>query len=443
MNLTQLKQLDIPRSPGCYFFLDKQNTIIYIGKAADLRSRVLSYWQKGAGHTPAKYSMLKRVADIQWTPVDTEIEALLLEANLIKKHQPPYNVALRDDKRYIYIKISTEETWPRVYMTRTIEQSGKYFGPFTSAEAVKQTLKVIRQIWPYRSCRTIPKRACLYYRINKCPGMCEGHISQKEYQKIINQISLFLEGKKQKVIKEIQKELKQLKKERNKNEVTKPNLDTRITSYEYMLNNINRVLEHTNILSLMDKYASDVVELAKLLQLPRIPERIEGYDISNLPGGRVGSQAVGSMVVFHKGEPNKDQYRKFKIRAQSGKRGDTQMLEEMLDRRLSKLENPEGNDKWPEPDLIIIDGGKQQLNTTLKVLKRYSLNIPAISISKGEGMRSSQAPDKIFFPGKSTPLQLPLNSPALHVIKRVRDEAHRFAIEYHRKLRSKKYKNNS
>lgn len=438
MNKELVKKLNIPRSPGCYFFLDENDKIIYIGKAANLRSRVLSYWQKGTDHTPAKYSMLKRVARIDWTEVDTEIEALLLEANLIKKHQPPYNVALRDDKRYIYIKISTEETWPRVYMTRTIDQSGKYFGPFTSVEAVKQTLKVVRQIWPYRSCRTMPKRACLYYRINKCPGMCEGHISEQEYNHIIGQISSFLEGRKKKVMEDIKKKLRKLKKQKentdDKDKVEQ--LDEQIDHYKATLNNINRVLEHTNILSLIDKYANDVVELAKLLQLPRIPKRIEGYDISSI----FGSQAVGSMVVFHKGEPNKEQYRKFKIQAGNGEKGDTQMLEEMLDRRLSKLSGSGNNNKWPEPDLIIIDGGKQQLNTASRVLKRYSLNIPVISISKGSGMRSSQAPDKIFFPDKSTPLQLPLNSPALHVIKRVRDEAHRFAIEYHRKLRSKKYK---
>ena len=437
MDLERVKKLDIPRSPGCYFFLDGEGNILYIGKAADLRSRVLSYWQKGTDHTPAKYSMLKRVHRIDWTETDSEIEALLLEANLIKRYQPPYNVALRDDKRYIYIKISEEEEYPRIFMTRSLDQSGRYFGPFTSVEAVKQTLKVIRKIWPYRSCRTMPKRACLYYRIGKCPGPCEGHISPREYRKIIGQITLFLEGKKKKVVEEIEKKLKKLKQQKEKGTGEEEELERRINYYENILTQMDRVLRHTNILSLMDKYASDVVELAKLLQLPRVPERIEGYDISSI----FGSQAVGSMVVFTQGEPNKDQYRKFKVKAEQNQKGDTQMLEEVLDRRLSKLEETEKTEKWPRPDLLIIDGGKQQLNTAQRVLKRYSLDIPLISISKGSGMRSSQAPDKIFFPGQSTPLQLPLNSPALHIVKRVRDEAHRFAIEYHKKLRKKKYIN--
>jgi excinuclease ABC subunit C len=212
-------------------------------------------------------------------------------------------------------------------------------------------------------------------------------------------------------------------------------LDARINYYENTLNNINRVLEHSNILSLMDKYASDVAELAKLLGLPRIPARIEGYDISNI----FGSQAVGSMVVFTQGEADKDQYRKFKIRTE-GEKGDTQMLAEVLERRLKKVNDRNTDSKWPDPDLLIIDGGKQQLNTALRVLKKMSLDIPVISISKGEALRSARAKDKIFFPGQKEPLQLPLNSPALHIIKRVRDEAHRFAIEYHRKLRGKKYK---
>ncbi len=436
MNLEKIKKLNIPRSPGCYFFLDKNDKIIYIGKAANLKSRVFSYWQKGSDHTPAKYSMTTKVNDIQWRETDSEIEALLLEANLIKKHQPHYNIALRDDKRHIYIKISTEEKWPRVFMTRKIDQAGTYFGPFVNVEAVKQTLKTIRKIWPFRSCKTMPRNVCLYYRIGKCPGMCENYANKQEYNAIIKQISLFLEGKKHQIIKEQEKKLRKLRKQRDDDSNNAQELDAHIASYEYMLNNINRILEHANILSLMDKYAGDVTELAKLLGLPTIPQRIEGYDISTI----FGSQAVGSMVVFTNGEADKNQYRKFKIKTCQNKTNDTQMLKEILERRLYKLKNEKTAKHWPYPDLIIIDGGRQQLNVTLNVLKKMSLNIMAISISKGNGNRSARSRDKIFFPEKRAPLNLPLNSPAFHIIKRVRDEAHRFAILYHRKLRSKKYK---
>ena len=436
MNLKQIKTINIPNNPGCYLFYNRNNEIIYIGKAANLRSRVLSYWQKSADHTPAKQGMLKRIASIDWIRTDSEIEALLLEANLIKKHQPYFNVVMRDDKRFVYIKISTEEKFPRVFMTRKLDQTGRFFGPFTSVEAVKQTLKVIRKIWPYRSCRTMPKRACLYYRIGKCPGPCEDRISASEYKKIINQISLFLEGKRSKVEANIKREITRLEKHLKTLSEDDPEYEetkTKIDRLNYQLRNLAKTLEHTNILTLKDKYAGDVLELAKVLGLPQVPQRIEGYDISNL----FGKMATGSMVVFTEGEPDKNEYRKFKIQTEEDK-GDVAMLKEVLERRLSKINTEE--EKWPRPDLIILDGGKAQLNTAVRLLKKYSPDIPILAVSKGEKMRSSQAPDKVFFPGQKEPLKLPLASPALHIIKRVRDEAHRFAISYHRQRKRKTLK---
>jgi len=445
MNLSKVKQLNLPKSPGVYQFLNKNGEIIYIGKAANLKSRILSYWQKSTTHSLAKYSMLKQVEKINWLETNSEIEALLLEANLIKKHQPQYNIALRDDKRYVYIKISSEEDWPRVFMTRKLEKSGKYFGPFVSAEAVRQTLKAIRKIWPYRSCSRLPKKACLYYRINKCPGMCENLITKQEYKRIIRQITLFLQGKKKQVIKEIEKEISK---------------GVNIDYLKYQLANLNKVLEHTNILSLVEKYATDVVEVAKILGLPRVPQRIEGYDISNLPvdlsadqAGKVGildrQAAVGSMVVFTEGEPDKSEYRKFKIKIDQGKLNDVRMLCEVLKRRFGRVKKVKGSGSlkfrglvsdrtiWPVPDLIIIDGGKAQLNAAIRIVKNVGLDLPVIAIAKGKGLRSAQAPDKLFFPGEKKPLELSLSSPALHLLKRVRDEAHRFAVSYHRQLRKK------
>jgi excinuclease ABC subunit C len=416
MTLDKIKKLEIPQKPGCYKFLSRSKKIIYIGKAANLKNRILSYWQKSTSHSPAKYSMLKQVSQIDWLETDSEIEALLLEANLIKKHQPPYNIVLRDDKRYVYIKISTEEEWPRIFITRKLEKSGKYFGPFVSVEAVRQTLKSVRKIWPYRSCARLPKKICLYYRIGKCPGMCEGKVNKSEYKKIIKQITLFLEGKKMKISKEMEREIKKGEKK---------NQDVKFLKYRLI--NMQKVLEHANIISLIDKYATDVLELAKVLGLPRVPERIEGYDISNI----FGRQAVGSMVVFSAGEPDKNEYRKFKIKIGQGKANDVGMLKEVLERRF--------NNDWPLPDFIVIDGGKAQLNVACRVLKGLKLDIPVLAISKGEGLRSAQALDKIFFPGEKRPLELPLASPALHIIKRVRDEAHRFAILYHRQLRKKSW----
>lgn len=418
MIIDDIKKLNIPKSPGCYEFFNKAGKIIYVGKAVDLRSRVLSYWRESNGHSAAKHSMMKQLAGVEWIETDSEVEALLLEANLIKKHQPQYNVVMRDDKRYVYIKISTEEDIPRIFMTRNLDKSGRYFGPFVSTEAVRETLKVIRRIWPYRSCAVLPKKVCLYYRIGKCPGMCEYPETIPAYKKIIQNIILFLEGGKKQVIKNIESDIKKLSK-------TDPEGEE-IRLLKYQLINIRKVLAHTNILSLMEKYAADLVELAKVLSLDKVPERIEGYDISNI----FGREAVGSMVVFAAGEPDKSQYRKFKIRIGQGEANDTKMLKEVLERRF--------NNDWPAPDLIIIDGGKGQLSAGLQILNKRRLDINIISVSKGAGLRSAAAPDKVFFPGQDRPLVLPLSSPALHIIKRVRDEAHRFAVKYHRQLKRKK-----
>jgi excinuclease ABC subunit C len=424
-----IKKLNIPKSPGCYFFLNAKGEVIYIGKAANLASRVSSYWRESANHTPAKEEMVKQAKKIQWIEVDSEIEALLLEANLIKKNRPPFNIVMRDDKRFVYIKISTEEEWPRVFMTRQVEKSGRYFGPFVSTEAVRETLRVLRKIWPYRSCAFLPKKACLYYRIGKCPGMCAVQTEKKEYDKIVKQIILFLEGKKSEVIRGIEKEITIYdlrSKNRDMQSEEQDKLMYKLNSLKYQLLNIKKVLEHANVLSLADKYSADVVELAKILGLAKTPDRIEGYDISNI----FGQEAVGSMVVFAAGEPDKKEYRKFKIKIGEGMANDVGMLKEIIDRRF--------NNDWPQPDLIIVDGGKGQLNAILSVLLKRKLDIPVIAVSKGEGLRSALAPDKIFFPGEKKPLVLPLASPALHVIKRVRDEAHRFAIKYHRELRMRK-----
>lgn len=455
MRLEEIKELKIPKKPGCYFFKDDSGKIIYVGKAVDLRSRVLSYFRESTNHSSAKYSMLKRIAKIEFIEVDSEIEALLLEANLIKKHQPHYNVVMRDDKRHVYIKVSTEDKFPRVFLARKLDKSGRFFGPFVSTEAVQETLKVIRKIWPYRSCTNMPKKVCLYYQIGKCPGPCEFKISEADYTKIVKNIILFLEGNKQVMIKNYELRIKNLEREiknhppaggskikdsKSIEDESLVLLEQELNLLKYQILNLKKVLGMSRIIGISEKYAADVVELAKILNLTKVPKRIEGYDISNI----YGQAAVGSMVVFENGEPNKSEYKKFKIKIEDSL-GDTGMLREVLERRFKHVTDNTKHETdiskktqaWESPDLIIIDGGKGQLNTVLKVLKKFNLDILAISVSKGEGLRSAAAPDKIFFPGEAKPLQLPLASPALHIIKRVRDEAHRFAISYHKELRKK------
>lgn len=459
MNLVEVKKLNIPTGPGSYQYYDKAGKIIYIGKAANLRSRVLSYWRSGTEHTPAKEQMISKITKIKWVETETEIEALLLEANLVKKYQPPYNVLLRDDKRHIYIKITNDE-FPRILTTREIDKSGRYFGPFTSSTAVRETIKAIGKIFPYGRFITMAKSRTNELKAKRYPQLYGAPENINEYKKIIKQITAFLEGNSPKIINEIKKEIKNLsiviptgakrsggipfrQKESDPSASSRDDNSEKIQQLKYRLLNMHNVLSHSNILGVQDKYAADVVELAKTLNLPKVPARIEGYDISNL----FGSSAVGSMVVFKNGEPEKSQYRKFKIRGltangkiassrelgtHNGKKGDdTGMLKEILERRF--------NNAWAMPDLIIIDGGKGQLSACLSILKKLKINIPILAVSKGEGLRSAHAPDKIFFPKMKTPLILPLASPALHIVKRVRDEAHRFAIGFHRQRRSKNW----
>lgn len=420
MNLYDIKKLNIPSSPGSYQFYNSKGEIIYIGKAANLKSRVLSYWQKSANHTPAKNKMLKEIKKIKLIKTDSEIEALLLEANLIKKYQPYYNVLLRDDKRFLYIKISLADEIPGVFLTRTVDKSGKYFGPFTSSQAAKETIRALRKIFPYCNMKKMQKRPCFYYQVGRCLGVCANKINRQEYLKlVIKPLILFLEGKKKNVVKNLETRIKKIEKSHCENE--------ELIKLKYELKNIKYVLENSRVLSVGEKYANDVLELTKILNLPKIPKRIEGYDIANI----FGKNAVGSMVVFSDGEVDKNQYRKFKIKVGQGQANDVGMLKEILERRF--------NNDWLLPDLIIVDGGKAQLNAAGQVIKKRGLKIPLIAISKGEGLRSALAADKLFFPGEKKPLVLPLASPALHLIKRVRDEAHRFAIGYHKKLRSRSF----
>jgi len=445
ISLTGVKKLNIPKKPGSYQFKNKAGKIIYIGKAGNLRSRIFSYFQKGAAHSSLKQALLKEINRIEWIETDSEIEALLLEANLIKKYQPNFNVLMRDDKRYAYIKVSTEDEIPGVFITRKIEKTGKYFGPFTNTTAMRETIKAVRKIWPYCTERKIKKKLCFYAQIGRCRGVCGGEYGIAEYkEKVIKPIILFLQGKKRRIIKNYELKIKNLS-VRSGSDFGR---EKELNNLKYQLLNMKNVLEHANILSISEKYAADVMELAKELALPRVPRRIEGYDISNI----FGREAVGVMVVFRGGEPDKKEYRKFKIRVGEGEANDTGMLREVLQRRLRYLTDNRpavakamagkqqiaDNSFRKIPDLIIIDGGKGQLNAAVRVLKKIKLDIPIIAVSKGRGLRSSRAPDKIFFPGEKKSLELPLASPALHIIKRVRDEAHRFAISYHKLLRKKR-----
>ncbi|MDD2496952.1 MAG: excinuclease ABC subunit UvrC [Desulfitobacteriaceae bacterium] len=547
----------LPNKPGVYLMKDERGKIIYVGKATSLRQRVRSYFQNSRHHTPKENSLVKRIADLETIVVDSPVEALILEGNLIKQYRPRYNVRLKDDKHYPYLKITLDEEYPRVLVVRSTHPDGaKYFGPYTSSSAMNETLKVIRGVFPVRSCKDRDlkqkKRPCLNAHINKCTGPCTGNISKEEYGETVRQLILFLEGRQQEIIKDLEKRMQDAAEELRfeeaarirdrinavkqvveKQKVENDSFDDRdvialategneavvqvffvrqgkivgrdhffLTNAEgdrkelllsvFLHQHYSRmdyippeiVVEHEpedldllvqwlsnkrhkkvsvhvprrgdkkrlvelvakNARILLDQHrlaqnrrseeaAQALEELRQELKMPRTPQRIECYDISNIQG----TNSVGSMVVFINGEPKPSQYRRFKIKTVEGP-NDFASLQEVVSRRVKRGQEErvqvrearlDSKDvKFAEfPDLMIIDGGKGQLSAVKEVLDELGVDIPVFGLAKEF--------EHLFRPGESSPVILTKNSPAFYLVQRVRDEAHRFAITYHRKLRGK------
>jgi len=385
-----------PDSPGVYIMRDARRRPIYIGKASSLKRRVLSYFQRP--QETRLEQMLTQVHSIDVKKSDSVIEALFLENDLIKKYRPKYNVKLKDDKTFLGIFI-TKEDWPRIFPARITQKlpKGEFYGPFPSANQVREALQIIRKIFPFRvSCQPLSGKACFEYHLGQCPGVCAGKVEIKDYQKTIHQIKLFLRGKKKSVIKEIEKDMKTAAKNMDFEKAAK------LRDKIFALRHIQDVA---------------LIQEEDLHHPEDIPSRIEAYDVSNISG----AFAVGSMVVFTEGLVDKSQYRKFKIQiSEAWKKGadDIAALKEILSRRLNHTE-------WPYPDLILIDGGKGQVNGANEILKARRLNVPVIGIAKGPDRDKDEliGVENLSFDKK--------------LLLRVRDEAHRFAIEYYR-LRHRK-----
>ncbi len=549
----------LPTKPGCYLMKDEAERVIYVGKAINLRNRVRSYFHSSAAASPKTQQLVRKIADIEWIVVDSELEALILEMNLIKKHRPYYNVRLKDDKRYPYIKIHWAEPYPKVTVTRQMLQDGsRYFGPYTSVWAVHQTLDVLRRIFPYLTCdRNITgkdERACLYYDIRLCAAPCIGAISQDEYRQMIEDLSQFLYGRTEPIVSRLQAEMgkaaDELRFERaaalrdqiraienvveRQKVISSEYLDSdviamarsdgeacvqvffirggKLIGREYFLlegteaspdpdvmaefikqfynqapnipeqvllpheveeaqiirqwlrqksgaEKVEIVVPHEGLqreliqmaaenaaetlAALQAQWEADrhhqeqaLAELREALSLSGPPNRIECYDISNTQG----TAAVGSMVVFEQGVPKKKHYRHFNIRSVVGP-DDFASMEEVLTRRFNRwqaaLENSQVPGKKPDqafailPDLIIVDGGKCQLGRAVKVLERFGLSdrVPVAGLAKQN--------EELFIPSLEKSILLPRHSQGLYLIQRIRDEAHRFAITSHRKLRTK------
>ena len=544
----QEKLAHLPDRPGVYLLKGAGEGFLYIGKANVLSDRVRSYFQKGATMTPRIRHMVEQVRDLECMVTGSELEALILENNLIKKHRPRYNVVLRDDKNYPYLRLPIRDDYPRLSIVRRIQPDGAvYFGPYVPTNALRETLKVLRRLFPLPNCHIVidgtAERPCIEFEIKRCLAPCTGHQSREQYREMIRQLRLFLEGKDTELIKtlrtlmeveaaglhfeeaaRIRDQIAKIEKTLEKQRVTTTELidldvmaiarsgdqldlqvlfirggmltgrkdffmsgmgDTPdeevIASFLQQFYNKEGVVPPEVILptlpaeaELLSQWLSErrggrvrlsvpspalrggkaipllklalenaavaleghlseqhlgtvaLQELKRGLGLSRLPSRIEAFDISNI----MGHDAVGSMVVFEEGKAKKSAYRHFKIKTISGA-DDFGMIEEVVRRHYTQ-ELSEGR---PLPDLVVIDGGRGQLSSALSALRDSGMadrDVIALAKAKGEKF------ERVFVPGSSEPLPLDPASPATHLLQRVRDEAHRFAITHHRKLRGKK-----
>ncbi len=553
----------LPKEPGVYLMHDAGGKVIYVGKSVNLRARVHSYFHASTQHDAKTRQLVSKIADIDWIIVSNEVEALILENSLIKRYQPHYNIQLKDDKQYPYIKVHWQMPFPKVTMTRYVISDGaRYYGPYTSAWSVRQTLEGLRRVFPYLSCdRKITgqdSRACLYYDIKQCAGPCIGAIDQAAYREMIDQLCHFLEGDSESVLEQLRQKM-QTAADRLQFELAATYRDRlaaaeRIAQQQqvvaqkgtdmdviglanddgdsclqiffvrhgkllgrdsFTLTNTSGEIESNIVSSFLTQFYDqaahippqillpvlpgdaaviekwlyqqrqakvqlraphhgpkrDLLELAQrnaaetlarlqeqwqreahrqteavaalqeVLGMAVPPNRIEGYDISTLQG----SNSVGSMVVFQRGVPEKSHYRRFHIQSvqTTGRPDDYASMAEMLSRRFrravaSQQDQPGQESNVREkmwrllPDLVLIDGGKGQLGVAVKVLRQFGLEdqVTVLGLAKQR--------EEIFLPGRAIPLRLSLDSPALRLLQRVRDEAHRFAITFQRQTRRKR-----
>jgi excinuclease ABC subunit C len=413
----------LPTKPGVYTFLDEKNNVLYVGKAKDLKARVSSYFQNKGILEEKTLALVEQIKRIKITIVESELESLLLEAHYIQKYKPRYNVRMTDNKSYPLIQITINDDYPKVlYARRTDDVNSLYFGPYPSSSSVKTVLKTLRRIFPFQSVRNHPRRICLYHHLGlcPCPPAFDSPELKKEYYRNIRNIVRVLSGETKTIIREFERERDSLSKNEKFEEAAL--LQRKIDALHYITQPIRQPFEYEinpNLRTDIRKRETD--ELMNVLNREGYAlsslRKIECYDISNTQG----TNATGSMVVFVDGEKESSLYRKFKIR-KDGIPNDFAMHQEVMGRRLKHKED------WPFPELFIIDGGKGQVSSVKKVFEELGIDRPIIGLAKRE---------ETIVTSDLKEVSLPKHSPALQLIMRIRDEAHRFAITYHRKLRSK------
>jgi excinuclease ABC subunit C len=430
------KLTELPKDPGVYFHKDAHGEIIYIGKAAVLKNRVRQYFQKSRTRDPKTDALVAEISDLEWMVVETELDALFLEAEMIRRYMPRYNILLRDDKAMSYVRISYKDDHPTVTLTRRpLDDGAHYFGPYFSAFSVRRALKYLRRIYPFSTHSVnAPKRACLQYHLGLCPGIEGGKGDIKVYRDNLKKLMQYLKGERVQLIRDTEREMKSAAKQQN------------FEMAAMYRNQLNALKGLTRQIVFSDREFLDISkdkglsELTDLLGLEKIPRRIEGFDISHMQG----TDNVASMVVFVSGVPDKAAYRKFKLRIPGN--DDFAHMHEALTRRLSE---PNRKD-WGVPDLILIDGGKGQLQAAIKARDEAGLSIPMIGLAKREEeivvhkegsnvtvqrLKLNQASALITDSDVFSLLLLPNRSHTVKLLQRIRDESHRFAVNYHSVLK--------
>lgn len=529
----------LPEKPGVYLMHDAEGKVIYVGKAVVLKNRVRSYFRNLASHTPKVRAMVAKIAEIETIITSSEVEALILECNLIKKYRPRYNISLKDDKSYPYLKVTMQEDFPRLHMTRRLMRDGaKYYGPYADAGAMYETMKLLKTMFPLRTCRKMnPDRPCLNYHIKRCLAPCAGYVSKDEYGKMIKSVCMVLDGRTTELERDLKQRMQQAAEEyafeeaarlrdqlqaverlnESQKAVTNNGGDMDIIGFaQDMTGNCLQIFfvrkgkligrdnfflqdggeaQQEVLTAFIKQYYNDATFIPREIVLPQLPEaeeqqlieawlcgkaerkvelfvpqrgvkrellqlandnalkllserlrkgslslkndeqaaeelqqalglehsleRMDCFDISHTQG----SETVASMVVFRKGSISKKDYRKYKIVSAEGKPDDFKSMQEVVYRRYKDYEDL--------PNLVVIDGGKGQLSSALEVIRGLGLaDLPVVGLAKRE--------EEIFIPHQSTSILLDRDSAALHLIQRIRDEAHRFAITFHRKLRGKR-----
>jgi len=422
----------LPQKSGVYLFKDFQGDIIYIGKANSLKNRVSSYFSRAYPHSAKVTKMINRIENVEYIITASEMEALLLESRLVKKYKPYFNTQLKDDKSYPYIQISIDHAFPGIFFIRKNRYNHKkktcYYGPFIGADLARNAIKELRQIFKIRGCsdRQFEKgEACLDYQIGLCSAPCAGKIEKNDYKKHVEECCLLLSGQYKLLLRQLREKMNIASQFMFFEKAAK--IRDSIQMIEKLINQgkISNSYRRKRDLYLKEKISNlsnekALEDLKNYLKLSSVPKKIEAYDISNIHG----YLAVGSMIVFQSGIPDKKKYRHYKIKEVKGI-NDYAMMRELISRR---FRDSKTNNEYL-PDLVLIDGGKGQLNSALDALRDLGIRLNIVSLAKRE--------EELYLPEESNPVRLPRNTDVFFLIQRIRDEAHRFAINYHKKLRSK------